>query len=758
MDSNRESELHVDRLLDDFDDAWNRGQLPDIAKYLEQVEDSIQRELLIELIKIDLEYRWRSGHDTTATPRDEISWFPLLRDYQRCFPTLADGEKLPLELITEEYRVRHRWGDQPNKRIYLSQFGGEYTELSSKLLELDRELRQLDGDTGALAGQPALTGSLISPTAPEVASAADLQIGDEIDDFQLLNRLGSGSFAEVFLALQQSMQRLVALKVSQVRTHEPKVLSSLDHPNIVRVYDQRQVGERYLLMMQYVAGASLGQIAERLAETGSENRSGQSFLAVTAEILQDQGGLPMSEEPNTSLINMDWPTTVTWIAARLTSALQHAHQQGVLHRDVKPENILITAAGRPMLLDFNLSFGQAVIGANPRDFFGGSLAYMSPQQLEVLLGRRSPQDVDESSDFYSLAIVLWELLVGERPFADELEGEKSQAVMEHMLAQRRNGPSLAALPANCPGGLQEMLAEHLSATDSDYVSSTTGTVRRLHLALTPEIDRLLTPSTRSWASRWMRRPTTWLLVCGLLPNVLMSLLNIWANHRLILENFDEEFFRSTQQPVINTVNFTLGIVAGLWIYAPVIKAMWAQQMGIFDRLPDWEQIGKRALIGPGMLAAVILLLWIESGLAFPIWNQFSPASAVGTADTLIFLSSQVLHGLIASATTYVLLTAIAAQALFPRFLPEHEDRVGQRRLDHVGRQLSWATACLGLILPIALFILALSDSADTQVFMALAVVGFISYWITSMVTPTIRETLQRLRRTLASTSELVQIN
>ena len=755
MDPNRASHRELDQLLDQFDDAWNQGTLPNLAEFLEQAHTVDRRELLIELIKIDQEYRWRAQPDPEATRLADIPWFPLLRDYQRCFAELGDDGDLPLDLIAEEYRVRSRWGDQPSQRIYTTQFGSARPQLASTLAEVDRELRQLESPSDSATGHASLIRDLQLPIKLE-SSPADLQIGDEIDDFRLLSHLGSGSFAEVFLAQQKSMQRLVALKISQVRTHEPKVLSSLDHPNIVRVFDQRQVGKLYLLLMQYVAGGSLREIVDRMGKDVA-SYSGQTFLEATSQTLADKGELPTLAQPNVVVSKRDWPTTVTWLAARLTSALQHAHQQGVLHRDIKPENILVTADGLPLLVDFNLSFGQTVEGANARDFFGGSLAYMSPQQLEVLLGQRSPQDVDEASDFYSLAIVLWELLVGERPFPEEPEGEKSQTALKNMLARRRTGPSLSELPRRCPGGLKEMLAEHLHATDSDYISSTTGTVRRLHLALTPGIDRLLTPSSTRWEAHWIRWPTTWLLICGLVPNGLISLLNIWANHRLTLQNFDIEFFRSTQQPVINAVMFSLGIIIGLWLFAPVIKAMWAQQSGFFDRLPDWDQIGKRSLTAPGKLAFVIIALWLISGVAFPWWNQSSPNSRVGSLDFFVFISSQLLHGLIAAATTYVLLLLKTVRALFPRFLPEHEDRAGQQQLDRIERQLDWAVACLGLIPLLAILVMAFTNQVDKHVFVALAIVGFLSHLMTWFVTPNIRRTLRWLKRGLSSTEKLVQV-
>ena len=756
--SNARKSQQVDDLLDRFDDAWHRRQIPNIAEYLLSSEDTNNRDLLIELIKIDLEYRWRTQPNDSTASQTKLPWFPLLRDYLRCFPELGNDSELPLDLIVEEYRTRKRWGDRPSHHTYAIQYGPRHSDLESALSAVDNEPRPPASDTLLVSPQQSLIRDLSLP-ALDKSSPADLQVGDEFGDFQLLNQLGSGSFAEVFLAQQKSMQRLVALKVSLVRSHEPKVLSSLDHPNIVRVYDQRQVGKLYLLLMQYVSGGSLREIIERMPSENIDVYSGQMFLQAACQTIEDQGHVPTLTRHQTSVSSMNWGTTVTWLGARLASALRHAHNQGVQHRDIKPENILVTAEGQPLLVDFNLSFGKSIMGSNAQDFFGGSLAYMSPQQLKVLLNECSPEEVDQTSDFYSLAIVLWELLVGKRPFPDDPEEEPTQSTLKNMLARRLAGPNLADLPEHCPGGLKEMLVEYLGASDLGNVRSTNGTVRRLHLALSSAVDRLLTPGSDKWATRWALRPTFWILLGGLLPNALISLLNIWANHQLTLQNFDRKFFVATQQPVINAITFTLGISAGLWAFGPVIKAMWARQSQLFDRQAVGETIAARCLTAPQILAGVILALWVGSGVAFPLWNRTSPLSQVGTADFFVFVGSQVLHGIIAAATTFVFVSLITVKAFYPCFLPEHEDRHAQRQLKRLGQQLDWATSCLGLTPLLAILVLSLADQmVDKRVFIALAVVGFLCYLLSSTVTPKIHKTLDWLRLSLAPIEELLPTN
>ena len=105
--------------------------------------------------------------------------------------------------------------------------------------------------------------------------------------------------------------------------------------------------------------------------------------------------------------------------ARLAEALAHAHGQGVLHRDIKPANILLNRYGRPLLADFNLAIDPAGRGGGMDRSFGGTLAYMAPEHLDAFNPDEPtpPDAVDARSDLYSLGVVLFELLTGERPFA-----------------------------------------------------------------------------------------------------------------------------------------------------------------------------------------------------------------------------------------------------------------------------------------------------------------------------------------------------
>ena len=251
-----------------------------------------------------------------------------------------------------------------------------------------------------------------------------LEAGGVIDEFDLVALLGKGAFARVFLARQRSMQRLVALKASVHSGQEPQTLAQLDHPHIVRVFDQRLVPGRHLhlLYMQYVAGGSLQAVLERIRKTPEAERGGRTLLSVVDAALAERGeSPPIGSALREQLAGWDWPQTVCWLGARLAEALDHAHRRGVLHRDVKPANVLLTAEGAlAWPTSTSASAASSTAPARPpssaaawRTCRRSSSKRSTPPTL------RGPEDLDGRADLYSLCIILWELLAGRRPFPEE---------------------------------------------------------------------------------------------------------------------------------------------------------------------------------------------------------------------------------------------------------------------------------------------------------------------------------------------------
>src|SRR5205085_4836966 len=194
---------------------------------------------------------------------------------------------------------------------------------------------------------------------------------------------------------------------------------------------------------------------------------GRTLVEAIDRVLQRRGEEPPVESHLRSrLAELTWPQAVAWLGARLADALHYAHRRGVLHRDIKPANILLTADGAPRLADFNVGHCSKLDGVSPRAFFGGSLVYMSPEQLEAFnpAHDRDPGSLDGRSDLYSLGVTLWELLTGERPFGPESGGGPVPVAIDELTARRKAGVLAQvelALPHGNPPHLDQALRRYL---------------------------------------------------------------------------------------------------------------------------------------------------------------------------------------------------------------------------------------------------------------------------------------------------------
>ena len=220
--------------------------------------------------------------------------------------------------------------------------------------------------------------------------------------YSLRDLVDSGGMAEVFLAHEEILERDVALKILKEQyadddglverfRHEAQSAASLNHPNIVHIYDwgDTQNGEAYYIAMEYAPGGTL------------EDR-----------ILED-GALP--------------PRTAAEVALQIAEALRFAHEHGVIHRDIKPQNILLSASGDAKVTDFGLARATSSTPLSQTSLVLGTASYMSPEQT---MG----EPADPRSDLYSLGVVLYKMLTGELPY----EGDTSVTIaVKHVLEPAR---------------------------------------------------------------------------------------------------------------------------------------------------------------------------------------------------------------------------------------------------------------------------------------------------------------------------------
>jgi serine/threonine protein kinase len=565
--------------------------------------------------------------------------------------------------------------------------------------------------------------------------SVEVQPGQQLDDFDLIKELGAGAFAKVFLARQVSMQRFVALKVSADQSDEPQTLAQLDHPHIVRVYDQRALPDRHLMLlyMQYIPGGTLQDVIKVAGARPPDARSGKLVLEVIDAALARRGELLPSEAfAQRALNDLTWAETVCRMGASLAAALDYAHRRGVLHRDVKPANVLLTAEGSPKLADFNISFSSQVEGASPREFFGGSLTYMSPEQLEAYDPNhpRQPEEMDGRSDIYSLGVVLWEMLVGARPFDDQMLPQGIEATIRDMTLKRRRGvpaEAMRQLPKDCPPGLRHVLLRCLAPDPADRFADAGQLARQLELCLSDAHDLLYPPAEDRWrqlAARfplgrslsalapqsWRRTAAIWpmlaVVIAGVPPNALLSWLNIRYNESAIVKMFGvqdvEELFQSRQVFIVNMIAYPLGTFCMVYFFWPVWMALRRVSRGESLTPEQWEVAGRRCLRLGQIGWRVSLALWLTTSLIFPTWLKLAnPSIAVAPQDFVHFITSQAFCGLIASSLTYFFITYLAVRSFYPRLIPPNlDDPLAAEQLSAAARPVMVNFGLLA-VLPVA---------------------------------------------------------
>ncbi len=254
-------------------------------------------------------------------------------------------------------------------------------------------------------------------------------IGKTLGKYRIVEHLGRGGMAEVYKAYQPGLDRYVAIKVlhSFLATEadfltrfqrEAKIAAMLRHPNIIQVYDfdYSKEDDAYYMVMEFIEGPTLKERLQELAEKGRL--------------------MPLEE--------------AVGIVTAIANALDYAHQHGMVHRDVKPANIMFTRDGQPILTDFGIARMVDVVGLTASGTMVGTPAYMAPEQGMGQAG-------DERSDIYSLGVVLYQLTTGYLPYdADTPLG----VAMKH-ISEPLPPPAIinTALPASLEAVIMRALAK-----------------------------------------------------------------------------------------------------------------------------------------------------------------------------------------------------------------------------------------------------------------------------------------------------------
>jgi tetratricopeptide (TPR) repeat protein len=357
----------------------------------------------------------------------------------------------PYDELVDDYLDRALRGSAPDPETFFA----EHPDLPEAVRIQVRKLSGVMGSKSTTPSASAQTPSEIEPGLPF----------ERLGGFRLLRRLGSGGMGQVFLAEEESVQRQVALKILHASLsrssraanrldREAQVVAKFRHEHIALLYQAGEEDEVRYLAMEYIPGRGLDECigVQQIRGTVSD--------------------------------------AVKW-CRDIALALEYAHQAGVTHRDVKPSNIRVTAAGRALLLDFGLALDADLKSLSRNEGFRGTPVYASPEQVESRSRAIGPR-----SDVYSLGVTLYECVTGSIPF----DGETSAQIFHQILSQDPDSPR-----RRNPAVSQDLEAVILRALEKDpdlrYPTAA---------AFAEDLDALLhMRPVHALPLTWSRRLTRW---------------------------------------------------------------------------------------------------------------------------------------------------------------------------------------------------------------------------------------------------------
>ncbi len=271
-------------------------------------------------------------------------------------------------------------------------------------------------------------------------------VGKTLGQYQLVEKIGVGGLAVVYKAYQTNLERWIAVKVLHCKDREAllrfqreaQAIAHLRHRNIVIVYEYGEENGWPYITMEYIEGGSLDHC--------------------------------LSGQP------MDWVKVAT-LSMAVADALDYAHKQGLIHRDVKPSNILMAQDDWPLLADFGLvKLPDAEFVLTGTGVCMGTPAYLAPEQARGV-------NVDSYSDMYSLGVVMFEMLTGRLPFA---YSNPNKVMLAHI---SETPPTPRQFNPDCPAGLEEIVLTALQKSPEQRYHDMRAMVNALEAVLSSSKER-----------------------------------------------------------------------------------------------------------------------------------------------------------------------------------------------------------------------------------------------------------------------------
>jgi serine/threonine protein kinase/WD40 repeat protein len=436
--------------------------------------------------------------------------------------TASADSREPLECLAEEFAQRCRRGERPA----LTEYTARYPELADEIRELFPALVLME-QFGSVAAPP---------TGPDGASRPDAaRVPGQLGDYRILREIGRGGMGLVYEAVQESLGRHVALKVlpPQNRTQPThlerfrraaRAAARLHHTNIVPVFSVGEHAGLYYYALQFIHGQGLDAILEevkrlRARKQGADEGAPAPTVLLAAGLAEglwsgrfvgEEGAAeppPATPRPETSTdapagtegsasglttaSDTQYYRAVARIGLQTAEALAYAHGQGILHRDVKPSNLLLDTHGTVWVTDFGLAKAEGSDELTHTGDIVGTLRYIAPERFEG--------QADARSDVYSLGLTLYEMLTL-RPAFDA--GDRARLIQRVLHDEL---PRLRHLDGRIPRDLETVVLKAAARSPGDrYVGA--GALAedlRRFLADRPILARRNSARERLW--RWCRR-------------------------------------------------------------------------------------------------------------------------------------------------------------------------------------------------------------------------------------------------------------
>ncbi len=389
--------------VDAFEQSPNDGPT-DLRLFLDAAPQEYRLSALTELIRVDFERQWKRGQSR--------SMMQYLNDY----PEVWGSEACVLKLLRDEFDFRLKNGQSPSVEEYRKICSG----FTPTTIEVPAAAVQTQSVSAALTA---------STAAQAPAAMPDVSVLLQHPDYEITGEIGRGGMGVVYLARNRQLDRLEVLKVVSPEllqkpgaferfSREIRSAARLNHPNIVTAYSSPRIGDNLVFAMEYVDGKDL------------------------ADLVKSHGPLPIQN--------------ACYYAYQVAVGLQHAHEKGMVHRDIKPNNLIVTRHGKRQLVKI-LDFGLAKASSEKVDDgltldgqMLGTPLYVAPEQT------LDAKKADIRADIYSLGCTLYCLLTGKPPFS---QGNLYEILKSH---QSVEAPPVESLRSEVPFELSAAVAKMLA--------------------------------------------------------------------------------------------------------------------------------------------------------------------------------------------------------------------------------------------------------------------------------------------------------